>query len=133
MRISPKTLIIAITCWMALPVQVLAAAPTSFIRSGIAGCDFVSGNLTFACIPAFIANAIQVLFGFTGGIFLIMLLFGAYQFVIGSVSGGDTSGGKRTIRLAITGFLVSLLAFFIIDFFVDAILGNSIPTPPPTP
>ena len=128
MRISPKALIISITCWMVLPAQVLAQ-PTSFIHSGIAGCDFTTGAMSFQCIPSFIANAIRVVFGFTGGVFLIMLLFGAYQFAIGSISGGDTSAGKRTIRLAITVFLVSLLAFFIIDFFADAIAGNPVSAP----
>jgi len=80
----------------------------------------VTGEFGFECVIDFIGNAIQVIFGLTGGIFLIMLLVGAYKYAIG-VATGDSAGGKNTIKFALAGFLVSLLSFYIIDFFVAAL------------
>lgn len=106
-----------------LPVRALAQTPSFIPAGGVPGCDFVTGNLSKNCVPLFIAHALQTIFAFVGGICLILIIIAGYQILLAVSTGGDRSGGIQTLRWAITGFIVSALTFFIIDFIISTIAG----------
>ncbi|MDD5041516.1 MAG: hypothetical protein PHX87_04145 [Candidatus Peribacteraceae bacterium] len=101
-----------------------AAQTLSLIPDGgVPGCDFASGDLVKDCIPLFIAHVIRVVFGFVGGVCLILILISGYRILLAVVTGGDKSTGFEMLRWAIIGFITSALTFFIIDFIISTIAG----------
>jgi len=61
-----------------------------------------------------------------GLIAVIMLIFGGLRYII---SGGDqkkVTDAKNTILYAIVGLIISLLAYAIVDFVLDALSGGSV-------
>ncbi|MDD5623571.1 MAG: hypothetical protein PHI23_02590 [Candidatus Peribacteraceae bacterium] len=105
-----------------LPLIAFAQTPSLFPEGGVEGCDFQTGNIEASCVWKFIANAISTIFGFVGGIFLLLILFGGYQYIISSAT-GDKEGGKARIKFAVAGFIASALSFFIIDFVISSLAG----------
>lgn len=101
----------------------LAQTPSLIPEGGVPGCDFVTGELTKSCVPMFIAYVIRVVFGFVGGVCLILILISGYRILLAVITGGDKSSGFEMLRWAITGFIVSALTFFIIDFIISTIAG----------
>ena len=85
------------------------------------GCNFSTGLIAAPCVPAYIAYLISVIFALTGAIFLLMIILGGYQYVIGKAGGGGGEEGKARVRFAIIGFLVTALAFYIVDFVLSAL------------
>ncbi|MBM3231310.1 hypothetical protein FJZ28_03200 [Candidatus Peregrinibacteria bacterium] len=102
------------------------ASAQSFITDGIPGCDDLTTTGAIdpgQCIPSFLAHVIKTIFGFTGGFFLIMILWAAYEIILGSLPGGSAESGKNRITWAIIGFIMCATAFFIMDFILSAIGG----------
>lgn len=87
----------------------------------VKACDFETGKMKAACIPQYLAYLITVLFSLTGAIFLLMIILGGYQYVIGKAGGGGGEEGKARVRFAIIGFLVTALSFYIVDFVLGSI------------
>lgn len=75
-----------------------------------------------SCVPNYIAYLIKIVFELTGAIFLLMIILGGYQYVIGKAGGGGGEEGKARVRFAIVGFLVTALSFYIVDFVLSAFI-----------
>lgn len=105
-----------------------AAAQSIMDRSLLtADCDYVSGSINAgACIPAFLAHLIKFVFGFAGGICLVMIILAGYEIVTGSLPGGSSEAGKNRLTWAIIGFILSATSFFIMDFIIAAISGTGV-------
>ena len=101
--------------------RVLAQSPALIPSQGVPDCNFVTGSFHAACLPNYLAYLISVLFSITGVIFLLMLILGGYQYVLGSAGYGNKEEGFARIRFAIIGFLVTALSFYIVDFVLDAV------------
>lgn len=84
---------------------------------GTAGCNFVTGDISASCIPDYIRYLLQIIFMFIGAFFLLMIIIAGYQIAIGSAI-GDKEAGKNRLKMAIVGFIISALSFFIVDFFI---------------
>ncbi len=115
------------TMWrfLAVIVPVVSAQGTpSIITGDIPGCNFKEGLINAGqCLPSFLAHLIQFLFGFAGGIFMLMIVFAGYEIVIGSLPGGSSEAGKNRLTWAIIGFILAATSFFIMDFIISAIGG----------
>lgn len=99
-----------------------AAYAQSFVVNGIPGCNFDTGEINAGqCIPSFLAHIVSTIFAFAGGVFLIVILFSAYEIIIGSLPGGSSESGKNRLTWAIIGFIICTTAFFVIDFIISAI------------
>lgn len=121
--IKPLPIVLLLIGVLLIPFTA-GAQPTSII-SASAGCDFASGEFDASCIPQFLAHVIQFFFGLSGGYFLVQLLIGGYKYVLGSaVPGQDSSEGKQHIQQSILGFLVVLLAYYIVEFIIATFVGN---------
>jgi hypothetical protein len=105
-----------------MPSMVYAATPSLFPKGNIDGCNFYEGTIDAQCVPSFIAHVIQLIFGLTGTVFLIMVLISGYQFALRGVT-QDDSGAKERLRNAIIGMITCALSFFIIDFIISTLAG----------
>lgn len=106
---------------------VFAQLPTpSFVEPGIDGCDglLTTGEINAGtCIPSFLAHAVETVFAFSGGIFLIIVLYSGYEIILGGLTGGGNESGRNRLQWAIIGFIMCTTAFFIIDFIISSIGG----------
>ena len=68
----------------------------------------------------FIAHVIRVIFGFTGGVCLLLILLSGYRIILDL---GDRTNSKTMLQWAIIGFITSALTFFIIDFVISTLAG----------
>lgn len=82
-----------------------------------------------SCIPNFLAHVIKFFFGITGTFCILMIIISGYEYILGTLPGGSLGSKESAIsrlRLAIIGFIISALAFFILDFIISAIGGDII-------
>jgi len=100
----------------------VVAAQDALITANAGTCDFASGQIEAVCIPKYIAYLIEILFGFTGGICLIVILVGGFQYALGTVAGGKDKA-MATLRYGIIGLIVSACSYLIVNFIATAING----------
>lgn len=105
------------------PIVASAQTPSLIGASVPCAGNFVDGQFAASCIPQYIGYVIGVVFSLTGAIFLIMVMIGGYQYVLGAANVGSKENGIARIRSGIVGFLVSALAFFIVDFVVTTLVS----------
>ncbi|MDD2515691.1 MAG: hypothetical protein PHF46_01450 [Candidatus Gracilibacteria bacterium] len=98
------------------------------IYGGISGADDVektiklrTGNITFDDIPGMILYIINFLLGIVATIFMIMVIYGAFQLMLGSVS-SEKNKGKDAIKRGIIGFVVSASSWLLMRM----VIGNLI-------
>lgn len=120
--------IYTLACGLLCPVVTYAVAgptevPTTLIPDHYQSCDFANGIIGTNCIPEYIGYLIKLLFALIGAFFLLAILFAGYQIAIGTVV-GEKEKGKERLKWAIVGFIVSALAFFIVQFFISALLNG---------
>ncbi|MDP2090689.1 MAG: pilin [Candidatus Gracilibacteria bacterium] len=77
-----------------------------------------SGDIHTDDIPNIIRGVIDFMMGIAGTIAIIFIIVGSYKILLGSIQ-QDKSEGKNTIIMAITGFAIASLAWFIIKFIID--------------
>lgn len=78
------------------------------------------GAATIQGIECLVGNVLRVAISLIGIFVLVMLVFGAYQFL---TSGGDPKGvaaGKATITYAIIGLILAISAWFILNLIATA-------------
>ncbi|MDQ7008914.1 MAG: hypothetical protein Q9M94_01330 [Candidatus Gracilibacteria bacterium] len=77
-----------------------------------------TGNLHIDDIAGVIKGMIDIFLGLAGTISVIFVIIGAYYFLFGSIK-GDISKGKDTITMALTGFAITVLSWFIVKLIFD--------------
>ena len=104
-----------------------AQAPTTLIpESGsIGSCNFITGEMTFDCIPAYIAYLIEFMFAGLGTVCLVQIIIAGYQIAFSSVlPGGSKEAGQNRLIWSIVGLVASLLSFPLINFIVSSLTGG---------
>jgi hypothetical protein len=113
---------------LALPTVALAqfniANPELIPASGSLGpgCDVVTGDLHFHCVPLYLAYIIQMIFGFTAMICLFMILRAGFEMAFSGF--GDRESAKKRIQNALLGLAVCVFAFLIVDFVATTLLSG---------
>jgi hypothetical protein len=74
-------------------------------------------------LSASVKNIINVLIGVIGVVAVVMLIIGAFQFVVSSGNADSTKKAKDTILFAVIGIVVALLSFAIVNFVLANIKG----------
>lgn len=102
------------------PVQ--AAASKAFCQTG----NDPKVDTAFGCVPvkidAFVAWLLPFMFGISGGIAFLLMVYG---FILLTTSSGDpkkVAGAQETITSAITGLLLSIFALFLLRLIAVGIL-----------
>lgn len=110
---------------LALPATASAQILTNLAGcpdyTGAAGSGFISGRITAACIPAFIAHLVQLIFGVIGIFFVINLMIAGYQIAFGGFT-GDKEGGKNRFKWSLIGLAIAVCSFVILDTVVSIIV-----------
>jgi hypothetical protein len=84
----------------------------------IPGCDFITGWMTAACIPNFIANAIKIVFYLASTFLIVNIMIAGYQIAFTRTK----EDGKARLQWSLTGFAICALSFVIIDAVLDVIV-----------
>ena len=87
-------------------------------------CDFINGEISWGCIPAYINQLTFIVVSFTVSVSLLMLMVNGFRYMLGGVSdeaGGGIDSAKKGIRNALIGLLISFLIYVIIDTIVRSV------------
>ncbi|MGE4443661.1 MAG: hypothetical protein AB7E37_01545 [Candidatus Altimarinota bacterium] len=76
------------------------------------------GEISSQDIPKILQGATDYLMGFAATIAIIFIIIGAYKVALGSLS-GDKSDGKKTIFLALGGFVLASVSWLILKLVID--------------
>jgi hypothetical protein len=113
----------------ALAAAVLPGTASAQIITNIAGCGdyagqgsgFITGRITAACIPAFIAHLVQLIFGVIGVFFVVNLMIAGYQIAFGGLT-GDKEAGKNRFKWSLIGLGIAVCSFVILDTVISVII-----------
>ena len=75
---------------------------------------FQSGKFEIWHIPCYVQYLSQTFIYFAGGIAVLFLVIGGYQYMIGGIS-EDKEAGKKTIIYALAGFALTLTAWTLVN------------------
>lgn len=68
-----------------------------------------------------IADVLQIVFGFAGGIALFMVARSAFKYVVSQGEPQEIQKAKDGILYAVAGLVVSILAFSIVAFVIERV------------
>ena len=74
-----------------------------------------SGEIHLSDLPEFISFFIETAIVIAGIVAFLMILVGGYQYIIGGVYSDMREQGKNTLIYAITGFVLALTAYGIVN------------------
>lgn len=103
---------------LASPTAVYAAN-TEEVQDGI---NAVGGDETGNRAPAFtklIQSIINILLFLIGAIAVIMIIIGGIRYVVSAGDQGQITGAKNTILYAVVGLVIAIMAYAIVNFFVN--------------
>ena len=83
-----------------------------------------TGKVSFADIFIIIVKMIDLVTKLAGTIAVLFLIYGGYQYMIGSIS-DDKEGAKKTIQYAIMGLIVTFMAYLIVNLVKVQFLGGN--------
>lgn len=84
------------------------------------GCAIKLGKVRLFMVPFFITYLIQFLLQIAGLIAVLFVVIGGYQYIVGGLI-EEKEKGKNTLKHALTGFVVALLAWIIVNFIQVAL------------
>ena len=99
--------------------------PPQSLITNIATCDFLSGKIHYDCIPNYLAHVIQFIFGLTGAGCLLMIIIAGFEVALAKALGKDRNEGLTRLRVALIGFILCALSWFILDFIISSLAGIS--------
>lgn len=76
-------------------------------------------------VRVFLAGLVQSALSVVGVIFFIMILYGGYLWLAAAGNDEQVSRGKKMVRDAIVGFVITLCALIITRFIVGFIEGST--------
>jgi hypothetical protein len=86
----------------------------NFKMDDVLGCAIKTGKIHFNYVPFYIKGLIEFLLALAGLLSVLFIVIGGYNTLIGGLV-EDKESGKKTITYAITGLVVSLLAWTIVN------------------
>lgn len=92
-----------------------------FEWSWVTASDLRNWNVSLDTIPAMIVAATNFLMGIAGTIAVIFVIIWAYQLLFGSLQ-QDKTKWRNTILMALGGFAIASLAWFIVKLIIDNFL-----------
>ncbi len=81
------------------------------------------GSLRVTDLLYFIVKMIDLISALAGTLSVLMLLYGGFQYMMSGLN-DDKESAKKTIRYAITGLVVSFLAYLIVNLIFSQFTGE---------
>ena len=72
-----------------------------------------------------VKNVINVILGVLGVVAVIVIILGGFTFITSQGDAGKVMKGRNTILWGVVGLVVALLAFVIVNFVLDNIVGGT--------
>ena len=82
-----------------------------------------TGTVEVGDVLYFIVKLIDLVSILAGSVCLLMLLYGGYQYMISGLN-DDKESAKKTFRYAITGFVLTFLAYLIVNLVFSQFTGQ---------
>lgn len=98
------------------------AAADNDQRANVLGCAIKTGRINLAMIPYFITYIVNFMLGLSGIICVLFIVIGGYHYVLGGLT-DDKEKGKNTIKHALMGMGLALLAWTIVTVIMRAVTG----------
>ncbi len=83
-----------------------------------------TGRVSLADIFIIIVKMIDLVTKLAGTVAVLFLIYGGYQYMIGSIS-DDKEGAKKTIQYAIMGLILTFMAYLIVNIVRVQFLGGA--------
>ncbi len=100
----------------------MAASEMLDVKDHLLGCAIKTGRISLAMIPYFFTYFINFLLGMSGIITVLFIVIGGYHYVVGGLT-EEKEKGKNTIKHALMGMGIALLAWTIVTVLINAITG----------
>ncbi|MDA9129262.1 pilin [Candidatus Gracilibacteria bacterium] len=108
--------------FLSLFLSLLAFQSSAFaVENNILGLDETkirNGDIHLEDIPGVLQSAIDFFMGIAGTIAVIFIIIGAYKILFGSLQ-QDKTKGRDTIFMALGGFAIAALAWFIVKLILS--------------
>lgn len=82
-----------------------------------------NGQVNMGDIIIIIIKMIDLVTKLAGTVAVLFLIYGGYQYMIGSIS-DDKEGAKKTIQYAIIGLIITFMAYLIVNLVKVQFLGG---------
>ena len=104
----------------------VAKTPNDLLSTGnrnvTLGCAIQTGRISFDMAPYFVTYITNFLLGLSGLICVLFIVIGGYWYVIGGLI-EKKEEGKNTIKHALMGMGISLLAWTVVNVLIRAVTG----------
>ncbi len=85
-------------------------------------CGIKTGRITLAMVPYFIKYITNFILGLVGLVATLFIIIGGYHYVFGGLT-DDKEKGKSSIRHALMGLALALMAWTIVNVIIQAVTG----------
>lgn len=111
-------LILTVGClWALCPVQPLQAAAPETVK--------LENPLTVEAKPASIIGLfIKAILGIIGGLALVMMIWGGFQWLTAAGNKEKIDSGSKTMLWAIVGLIITLSSYLLVDTFMRFLAGG---------
>lgn len=82
-----------------------------------------TGTVEVTDVLYFIVMLIDLVSALAGAVCVLMLLYGGYQYMISGLN-DDKESAKKTLRYAITGLVITFLAYLIVNLVFSQFTGT---------
>ncbi len=123
--------IVAASTAFAMPLMVSAQ---NAVSDGLKGSEWTrifgnggSRSLTGAQdLPTLIANIVRLLLLFAGGIAVLFIIIGGYQYLTSAGNEEQAESGKKTLINALIGIVIIVLAYVIVNVVVSLVTNSRV-------
>lgn len=91
----------------------------------ILACAIIAGSVRLWMIPFYIRYFSDFILAIAGGICILVIIYGAYTYIIGSISseGEGANSGKKIIKWAVVGLALVFSAWSIVNILMAFLTG----------
>lgn len=93
------------------------------IESGLSGIRSLFPAVAFNSVPGLIVFVIQILLYIAGGVAVLFVIIGGFQYITSAGNAEGATKGKKTVVNAIIGIVLIILSYMIISVITNTILG----------
>lgn len=92
----------------------------NFMREEVLGCAIITGRVSFSMIPYYITYIANFMLSLGGIIAVLFIVIGGYYYIYGGVM-DQKEKGKKTVIHALTGLVLGILSWVIVQVIITAI------------
>ena len=95
------------------------------VTNGLSGLRRYFPSVAFNSIPGLIVFIIQILLYIAGGVAVLFVIIGGFQYILSAGNAETATKGKKTVINAIIGIVLIILSYMVISVVTNTLLGYS--------